>query len=222
MSNAESFLRFYLLATNLKNTLRQGPIYWNVQAERFESVAEHIYDTCILAISIYSQFRINIDIEKVLMMLIIHELEEIVIGDITPIDKVTDEEKKEMGKKAVLSVLEGFKDKEEIINLTNEFNERKTPEAAFAHLCDKLDFDIQMKLYSDKGKIPFEPDNNNPIYNDERIKKMIEDGATCANDIFYNYDRQNYMESPLFISLFGYIQTVNLKELLDKYLNDLK
>lgn len=222
MGNAESFLRFYLLATNLKNTLRQGPLYWNVKTERYESIAEHIYDTCILAIAVYSQFRINIDIEKVLMMLIIHELEEVVIGDITPFDNVTEDEKRIRGRQAVISLLDDLKEKDELLSLTDEFNERKTPEASFAHFCDKLDFDIQMKLYSDNNQIPFEPDGDNPIYKDGRVKNLVAEGATCANDIFYKYDRHHYMQSPLFINLFGYIQTVNLKELLDKYLNELK
>jgi len=101
MNKNDNILKFYLLATSLKNKIRQGSIYWNVTAPRRESIAEHVYDTCILAIAIHSEYNVNVDISKVLKMLVIHELEEIIIGDITPFDNVTLKEKEEIGKKAV-------------------------------------------------------------------------------------------------------------------------
>ena len=70
-------LRFYLLANELKDKLRSGWIQWNIDRERVESVAEHIYGTCILAIAIDSEFDLNIDLYKVVMMLVLHEIEEV-------------------------------------------------------------------------------------------------------------------------------------------------
>ena len=57
-------MRFYLLATSLKYKIRSGwdETHWNVSKERIESIAEHIYGTCILAISIDSEFELDIDI----------------------------------------------------------------------------------------------------------------------------------------------------------------
>ena len=49
-------LKFYLLATKLKDLIRAGWIKRNIERERIESVAEHIYGTCILAIAIDSEF----------------------------------------------------------------------------------------------------------------------------------------------------------------------
>ena len=57
-----NLLQFYLLATELKDKIRSGWKIWNVNRERVESVAEHIYGTCILAIAIDSEFKLNIDI----------------------------------------------------------------------------------------------------------------------------------------------------------------
>ncbi len=168
-------LRFYLLATSLKNKIRQGTIYWNVEGPRRESIAEHIYDTCILAISIESEYNLNINLEKVLKMLIIHELEEIIIGDITPFDKITEDKKLEIGRKAVLSILNGLQKEEEYLELTDEFNSRETKEAKFAHLCDKLDFDLQMKLYADKGQIKLDKTLNTPVYKNKKIQSMIKE-----------------------------------------------
>lgn len=75
-----STMRFYLLATQLKYKIRSGwdKTHWNVSKERIESVAEHVYGTCILALSIYSNFEVNVDINKVIKMLVLHEIGEVI------------------------------------------------------------------------------------------------------------------------------------------------
>ena len=99
----EKAIRFYLLATKLKYKIRSGwdKIHWNVSSDRIESIAEHVYGTCILAISLDSEFKSNIDLNKVLKMLTIHEIGEVLIGDITPFDNVTPEQKAEIEHKAM-------------------------------------------------------------------------------------------------------------------------
>jgi len=69
-------MSFYLLATQLKYKIRSGwdETHWNVSKERLESIAEHVYGTCILALSIDSEFETHLDINKVIKMLVIHEL----------------------------------------------------------------------------------------------------------------------------------------------------
>ena len=58
-------MRFYLLATKLKYKIRTGwdQNHWNISSERIESVAEHVYGTCILAIALSSEFDIDVDLE---------------------------------------------------------------------------------------------------------------------------------------------------------------
>lgn len=51
----ETAIKYYKLCTKLKDTIRTGPIVWNAKRERIESVAEHIYGTQMLALSIYYQ-----------------------------------------------------------------------------------------------------------------------------------------------------------------------
>ena len=138
----KNLLKFYLLATELKDKIRSGWKVWNIDRERVESVAEHIYGTCILAISIDSQFKLDIDLYKVIIMLVLHEIEEIKIGDLTPFDKVTKEEKRKIGKQAVEEVLITLDKKVQYIELIEEFENMKTNESRFAKMCDKLEADI--------------------------------------------------------------------------------
>ncbi len=218
MKKNENILHFYLLATTLKNKIRQGSIYWNVEGPRRESVAEHVYDVCMLAIAIYSEYNLDLDIYKALVMLLIHELEEIIIGDITPFDSVSEQEKIELGKKAVQNILSSLTQKEEYISLTNEFNNRETKEAKFAYLCDKLDFDIQMKLYIDKGLIKLDKSLDSPVFKNPWIKQLIENGCTNPADIFYKYDYSKFKDNPEFLSLLNFSYNTDLSKLLDSYL----
>ena len=93
-------MEFYLLATKLKYKIRTGwdKNHWNINSDRLESV-------------------INIDINKVLKMLTLHEIGEVLIGDITPFDNVTEEEKERIEHKAMLDVLGDLDKKDEYYNL---------------------------------------------------------------------------------------------------------
>ena len=114
----ENAMRFYLLATRLKYKIRSGwdEKHWNVSKERLESVAEHVYGTCILAISLDSEFECYIDLNKVIKMLVIHELGEVVIGDITPFDNVSKEEKLRLEHEAIIKVIGNLVKKDELIS----------------------------------------------------------------------------------------------------------
>lgn len=176
----KSTMRFYLLATQLKYKIRTGwdGTHWNVSKERIESIAEHIYGTCILALSIDSEFETHLDIGKVIKMLVLHELGEVVIGDITPFDNVTPEEKMRREHAAIKEVLGDLIKKEEYFALLLEFDERKTREAIFAYHCDKLDADIQAKVYQDMGcQNPLDKQENNVVFKSKRVQQMVQNGA---------------------------------------------
>ena len=77
MNREKRVLEFYILTNRLKSVIRTGWLNWHVNCERVESVAEHIYGVQMLALAMYSEYKYDIDIKKVIVMLSIHELEEI-------------------------------------------------------------------------------------------------------------------------------------------------
>ena len=83
MEKVKKVLNYYVLCNKLKNVIRTGWKIWNVKKDRLESIAEHVYGVQMLAIAMYSEYKYDIDIKKVIFMLAIHELEEIYIGDLT-------------------------------------------------------------------------------------------------------------------------------------------
>lgn len=147
VNSARNVLEFYFLATRLKDVIRSGWKQWNVPRERLESVAEHVFSTCMLAIAIESEYKYNIDLAKVIMMLVLHETEEIKIPDITPCDNVSAAEKLSIGHQAIKEVFSHLNKNTEYEALVLEFDAHETPESVYAYMCDKLDADIMSYFY---------------------------------------------------------------------------
>ena len=172
MDRAESVIKYYVLCNKLKDVIRTGWKDWKVERDRIESVAEHIFGVQMLAIAMKSQHQYDVDIFRVIMMLAVHELEEIYIGDLTPF-QISQEDKKKIGHEAVEKVLTGLLDKEQISSLIFEFDERKTKEANFAYHCDKLECDLQSKLYDEENCVDLKLQDGNSIYETPLVKKII-------------------------------------------------
>ncbi len=200
----ENSLRFYLLCNTLKDLIRTGWKIWNVKRERIESVAEHIYGVQMLALAIYKEFEYDLDIEKILYMIAIHELEEIEIGDLIWND-ITATEKLEKGKKAVHSILSGLLHSEDVEELLNEYNERKTKEALFAHHCDKLECDIQAKLYDEEKCVDLNCQPGNKLLNNNIVKEKLDKENSWSN-AWIEFDRHHYLDDQNFIDIIDYLK----------------
>src|SRR2546430_16075388 len=75
--------RSWQYAAALKREPRKG---WQKRVEgRVESVADHSFAVALLAL--HEGERRGHDLEKILKLALIHDLEEAIIGDLTPMDK---------------------------------------------------------------------------------------------------------------------------------------
>ena len=202
MSRASKVIDFYVLTNRLKNVIRTGWINWNVSNTRVESVAEHVYGTLMLALAVYSEYDVDIDIKKVLYMLSIHELEETIIGDLTYFD-ITSDEKIRIGHEAIENILSNLLKGEEIKQLILEFDERKTREAKFAYYCDKLECDLQCKLYDEKHCVDaFNQDNINS--HEVEIINKIQNGEVTWSSCWMNNDKKRINYDNVFLEILDY------------------
>lgn len=201
-------MKFYKLCTKLKDTIRKGPLVWNAKRERIESVAEHIYGTQMLAIAIYFQFNYKLDLNKIIYMLAIHELEEIEIGDLAFFE-TTKEDKLIKGKNATDYLLKDLLGKEEITVLLDEYNAQVTEEAKFAYHCDKLECDIQMKLYDQEGCFNINNQPNNPILNNPDVRKVLDSEKNISN-AWIEFDRNKFEDDKNFITIIDYLKEKDL------------
>lgn len=200
MKKAQRVIEFYVFCNKLKDLIRTGWTNWGVNRERLESVAEHVFGVQMLALAMWSEFEYQIDIKKVLTMLAFHETEEIVIGDITCFDEAS-KTKTERGhaaiKKIFGSLCKGF----EIENLILEFDERKTPEARFAYFCDKLECDLQCKLYDEQGCVDVHSQENNKIARSQGVKEMLDSGMSWSEMwLLFGQGKYDYDENFLAVS----------------------
>ena len=110
------------------------------KSERFENDAEHSWHLALMAPLLKEHIKEDVNIEKVINMVIIHDLVEIDAGDTFCYDKEGNLTKREREIKAadrIFNILP--KDQSKIIyDLWNEFEERKTAEAKFARVLDNF------------------------------------------------------------------------------------
>lgn len=198
----ENVIRYYVLCNKLKKVIRTGWLDWNVDSDRLESVAEHIYGVQMLAIAMKFEYNYDIDIMKVIMMLAVHELEEIVMGDLTMF-QISREEKKKIGHEAIEKVLNGFSGRDKIRDLILEFDEGKSMEAKFAYWCDKLECDLQCKLYDEDNCVDFNKQDGNERINNERVKRLLEEGKSWSS-MWMMFSKENYDYDDNFRSISDY------------------
>ena len=202
MKKEEKVINFYVICNRLKNIIRTGWKDWQVKKERIESVAEHIYGTQMLALAVYSEYNYNIDIVRVIYMLAVHELGETIIGDYNPFD-ISKEEKIKIEHEAIHNILKKLSKGIDIENLLLEFDENNTPEAKFAYMCDKMECDIQCKLYDEAGCV----DVNNPnVFNNlnEAEQSLVKAGQKWS-ELWLNYDQEHCGYDENFTALSNYL-----------------
>lgn len=155
MTKEESVVYIFVLMYRLRDTKRKGWYDKNIQRERVESVAEHIYGCQMLAYAMKSEFEYDIDINKVILMLAIHEIGETIIGDIT-IDDMPNSDKHTYEKEVVKELLKIIPNSKLLEELFDEFEARETKEAKFAYQIDKAECDLQARLYEQDGSFEHE------------------------------------------------------------------
>ena len=195
MDRAENVVKYYVLCNKLKDVIRTGWKDWKVSKERIESVAEHIFGVQMLAIAMNSEYQYDIDLSKVILMLAVHELEEIYIGDLTQF-QISKEEKKRKGHEAVEKVLNSLLDKEKISSLIFEFDEGKTKEAIFAYHCDKLECDLQSKLYDEEGYVDLNNQVGNKTYENTFVQELLQKEKSWSGMwLAFGQNKYNYDEN---------------------------
>lgn len=180
MTKKENVINYYVLCNKLKNVIRTGWKDWNVQSDRIESVAEHIFGVQMLALAMYSEYQYDIDIMKVIFMLAVHELGETIIGDLTQF-QISKEDKEKIEHEAVHKILLDLLDGEQIEKLFLEFDSHSTKEAMFAYQCDKLECDLQSKLYEEEGCVDLNKQDGNDTMNNSIVKELLDSGCSWSS-----------------------------------------
>ena len=130
---------------------------------------------------------------KVIFMLAIHELGEIIIGDLTQF-QITKEEKQKLEHQAVEKILKNLLLGEEIKILFKEFDAHETKEAKFAYMCDKLECDIQCKIYDLEQCVDINNQQNNKTFQNKEVQELLKESSWSTmwlkfGQTHYPYDK---------------------------------
>jgi len=142
-------LDFFKTAINLKNISRQGWID-KLSLKHPESVADHSYSMAIMGMLI-SDLE-NYDSEKILKMILLHDLAESKIGDYTP-DEIDQDEKVRIENNSFFEITKKLPTiiKSQYDELWKEYQNHSTPESQIVHQIDKLEMALQAKIYQKEG-----------------------------------------------------------------------
>ena len=209
MSKEQNVLTYYCNCNKLKNVIRTGWKDWNVQRKRLESVAEHVYGVQMLAIAMCLEYGYDIDIQKVILMLAIHELGETVIGDLTQF-QISKKEKEKIEHEAVNKILGNLMNSKKIEELFLEFDAHETKEALFAYQCDKLECDLQCKLYDQENCVDLNDQSVNKTFNDERVQKLLKEGNSWSS-MWLKFGQDIYPYDQNFLAVSNYAIENDLK-----------
>lgn len=137
MTELEKQIAFIMECDKAKQIVRQNFLADGV---RRENDAEHAFHLALMAPILASYAPSGTDTFKVVKMVLIHDLVEIDAGDTYAYDAAARLDKAEREKRAARRIF-GLLPKHQgdsLKELWEEFEERKTPEARFAHVLDNL------------------------------------------------------------------------------------
>ena len=122
------------------------------------------------------------------------------------IDKKT---KTEIGHKAIEEILQPLLKGQTIKDLIIEFDARESAEAKFAYYCDKLEADLQCKLYDEENCANLNKHVSNEAIDDDYVKKLLEQEKSLSNTwIRFGQERYNYDKN--FLDISNFIKSTNI------------
>jgi putative hydrolase of HD superfamily len=140
---------FTLPYYKLKDLQRTGWLE-KLNIENSESVASHTLLMIVIFLFLASKYSFsNKKKLKLIQMILIHDLAESIIGDITP-EAIISTKKKEMESEAFIFIINNLTPNNlrgELLNVWNEYNEHASFDSKLVHIIDKMEMLLQANFY---------------------------------------------------------------------------
>jgi putative hydrolase of HD superfamily len=177
--NPKDFVTFFSWAEKIKTTYRHAV---TSDIKRRESVAEHSWLVTLLAVVIHPHLTIQVDLLRLLKMLLVHDLGEAVHGDVPAFIKDKNGNQ-HLGKerdgleKMVSSLPQPFQS--ECLSLFDEFEALKTDTAQVAKAIDRFEALMQHNLIPittwDQGDFDIQPYYQDQHFNFDPFIRQLKD-----------------------------------------------
>ena len=211
----QNVISFYTLTNRLKDIKREGERLWNVKKENYGSIAEHVFSVQMLELFVYLTYNQDVDIKSIISQTSVHELGEIIKGDISSLLKNSDDAKDEFT--AAKTITDILSHGDTLLNKISEFNSRKTKESIYSKYCDKLTPDIISKIYDAENRIDLDNQQDNPVFNNPIVRRHLELKKSFSN-MWILYGQEVYKYPEPFISISNYALKNEISEPYTKVL----
>jgi putative hydrolases of HD superfamily len=106
--------------------------------DSFENDAEHSFQLAVLAIYIIDAEKLSLDLSKVLLFALLHDLPEVHTGDVSAHDTVARIGKEEREKVSIQLILQEFPEFNTFKTAIEEYEALESDEAKFVYALDKI------------------------------------------------------------------------------------
>ncbi|QHW31674.1 HD domain-containing protein [Paenibacillus rhizovicinus] len=136
-ANLEKQMAFLVEIDKLKTIQRKAKI---MHGDRLENDAEHSWHLAMMALILQQEANADVDLLKVMKMLLVHDIVEIDAGDTFAYDTKGHEDKQERETRAAKRIFGLLPEEQEreLFGLWLEFEAKETAEARFASSLDRL------------------------------------------------------------------------------------
>jgi putative hydrolase of HD superfamily len=157
---------FIIYVDSLKLVQRRNALN---DGSRRENTAEHSWHAALAAILLAPHANGPVDIDKVVRMLLIHDLVEIEAGDTFVYDRAAVEEQEALENEAAEQIFSQLPEDQgaDLLDLWQEFEARETPEAKFAKAVDRF---IPLLSNAENGGFSWKPER----ISRDRVRDVLE------------------------------------------------
>ncbi|EJP69134.1 HD domain-containing protein [Beauveria bassiana ARSEF 2860] len=157
VEGSSSPLAFFHMLGRLKTTKREGWRRFGIN--RGESIADHMYRMSLISMFAPPSLAPRLDLAKCIKMSLVHDMAELLVGDITPVDGVPKPEKSRretatmdwLTNNLLRGVPGGAATGAELRAVWQEYEDAQTLDSHFVHDVDKMELLLQMLEYERGG-----------------------------------------------------------------------
>lgn len=185
--NLNKEVKFYMVFDILGDIVRSGPQLWKIERERLEDVKNHVLDLILIVRILKKYLPKNLDYNKIYNYILCHDLPEVITGDITKFEGVSDEEKNRVTNIAIDYLSKKFNDVIDLDTILNSYENRVDIESKIVHMIDKVHSSISFMKYQSECNVDMDnPDIIESLRNHPFVLEKISEGKDLA-DIFFEF-----------------------------------
>lgn len=159
--------------------------------KEFDNDVEHSYRVAMLCWMIIDEYKLKLDLNKVLKYALVHDLVEVYAGDVSIYKNYSQEDKEKKEHKSFLKLKKKFPNLKSMWKLLDAYEKRKDEESKFVYIIEKLEPILVVILSENDHWIKRKVKIDDFIDKKQKKIKYIDSFAQKFNEEIMEYLRKN-------------------------------